>query len=149
MEADQNLYNRAVDQLLLRWPDAPEAVAAAVYLDDGTVLTGVSLDNFNNAMSLCAETGPICVAYSADQRIVASICVSREDGRPGYTVLAPCGACQERLALWGPTVQVGVSDTEDPTGWSSHSLADLNPFYWAAAFRVGGAWPTADDHAGR
>ena len=98
MEADRALFESAVDQLHRRWPDAPEGVAAAVYLEDGFVLTGVALDNFNPVMSLCAETGPICEAYSMGRRIVASICVLQEPSKEGYTVLAPCGACQERLA---------------------------------------------------
>jgi len=148
MDADQDLFDAAVEQMRRRWPDAPEAVAAAVRLADGSILTGVALDNFHGAMNLCAETGPICAAYSAGQRIVASICVSREAGRAGFTVLAPCGACQERLALWGPTVQVGVSDPDSAAGWSSRPLLDRNPYYWASAFADGGVWPSAAQHAG-
>jgi cytidine deaminase len=146
MKADQNLFDRAVDQMTLRWPDASEAVAAAAYLDDGSVLTGVSLDNFNAAMNLCAETGPICEAYSQGRRIVASICVSREPGREGFTVLSPCGACQERLAIWGPTVEVGVSDPSSSSGWSSRPLLAVNPYYWAAAFAEDDVWPSATQH---
>ncbi|WP_213815951.1 cytidine deaminase [Glaciihabitans sp. dw_435] len=148
MDADQELFDHAVDQMRRRWPDAQEAVAAAVRLDDGSILTGIALDNFNAAMSLCAETGPICEAYTAGRRIIASICVSREDGREGVTVLAPCGACQERLALWGPDVRVGVSDPDQPEGWSSRSLVELNPFYWATVFAEGGIWPSIQQHAG-
>lgn len=148
MDADQELFDHAVDQMRRRWPDAPEAVAAAVRLEDGSILTGIALDNFNSAMSLCAETGPICSAYSSEQRIVASVCVSREAGRDGFTVLSPCGACQERLALWGPHVRVGVADASQPTGWSSRSLIELNPYYWATVFAEGDdVWPTAGQHA--
>ena len=147
MDADQNLFDRAVDQMNRRWPDAAEAVSAAVYLDDGSILTGVALDNFNASMNLCAETGPICEAYSRGRRIVASVCVSREAGREGFTVLSPCGACQERLALWGPTVRVGVSDPASSTGWSSRTLLEVNPFYWATAFADGDIWPSMDQHS--
>ncbi|MBG6192435.1 cytidine deaminase [Arthrobacter sp. CAN_A212] len=148
MKVDQDLFDSAVDQLRRRWPDAPEAVAAAVYLEDGSVLTGVALDNFNATMNLCAETGPICEAYSSGRRIVASICVSREPGSEGFTVLAPCGACQERLALWGPTVEVGVGEVANATGWSSRPLIEVNPFYWASAFAEGDVWPSTAQHAG-
>lgn len=147
MEADQILFDRAVDQMRRRWPDASETVAAAVYLDDGSILTGVALDNFNAAMNLCAETGPICEAYSQGRHIVASICVSREPGRDGFTVLSPCGACQERLALWGPSVEVGVSDPASSTGWSSRPLLEVNPYYWAATFAEGNVWPSMTQHA--
>lgn len=119
-----------------------------MYLEDGSVLTGVALDNFNAAMNLCAETGPICEAYAAGQRIVASICVSRGPGGDGFTVLAPCGACQERLALWGPGVEVGVNDPASLAGWSSRPLIELNPYYWASAFAEDGVWPSTAQHAG-
>jgi len=148
MEADHTLFEAAADQLRRRWPDAPAGVAAAAYLSDGSVLTGVALDNFNPAMSLCAETGPICEAYSLGQSIVASICVLRERDREGLIVLAPCGACQERLALWGPRVEVGVSDPERSRGWSSRSLVELNPYYWASVFAEDDVWPSATQHGG-
>lgn len=148
MHADQKLFDRAVEQMNLRWPDAPEAVAAAAYLEDGSILTGVALDNFNASLNLCAETGPICAAYTQGARIVASICVSREPGRTGFTVLSPCGACQERLAVWGPTVEVGVNDPASSAGWSSRTLLDVNPYYWATAFAGDDVWPSAAQHAG-
>jgi cytidine deaminase len=148
MKADQNLFDSAVTQLRRRWPDASAAVAAAVYLADGSILTGVALDNFNPAMTLCAETGPICEAYSLGQNVIASICVFYESASERLTVLTPCGACQERLAVWGPTVQVGVTDNANSSGWSSRSLIEVNPHYWATAFARDGAWPSLEQHAG-
>jgi len=147
MKADQNLFDAAADQLRRRWPDALEGVAAAVYLSDGSVLTGVALDNFNPAMSLCAETGPICEAYSLGQNIVASICVLREQRAKGLLVLAPCGACQERLALWGPEVEVGVADPDRSRGWASRPLIEVNPYYWASTFAEDDMWPSQAQHA--
>jgi cytidine deaminase len=145
MPADQHLVNAAVDQADRRWPDR-DAVAAAVRLEDGTVITGVSLSNFNAAMTLCAETGPICAAYTAGRTIVASVCVRREVSSGQITVLAPCGACQERLALWGPDVEVGVADPVSATGWSSKKLVELSPFYWATAFAPDHSWPEPAEH---
>lgn len=142
---DQHLVNAAVDQADRRWPDR-DAVAAAVRLEDGAVITGVSLSNFNSAMTLCAETGPICAAYTTGQTIVAAVCVSRDVSSGQVTVLAPCGACQERLALWGSDVEVGVADPMSATGWSSKRLLELNPFYWAAAHTLDHSWPTPADH---
>ncbi len=119
----------------------------AVRLEDGEVLTGVSLSNINAAMTLCAETGPLCTAYSSDRKVVASVCISREVPSGRITVLAPCGACQERLALWGPDVEVGVADARSAAGWSSRRLEELNPFYWAAALSPDrSSWPAPADH---
>ncbi|EST36891.1 hypothetical protein N566_15935 [Streptomycetaceae bacterium MP113-05] len=62
-------------------------------------------------------------------------------------VLPPCGICQERLAMWGPQVEVGVPDTLAPAGWRALTLAEVNPHYWGPQF-TDGAWPSARMHAG-
>jgi hypothetical protein len=54
---DQHLVKAAVDQADRRWPDR-DAVAAAVRLEDGAVITGVSLSNFNSAMTCAPRQGP-------------------------------------------------------------------------------------------
>jgi cytidine deaminase len=102
MDLDQRLVDAAIDQMDRRWPATEQAVAAAVYLDNGQILTGVSLDNLNAAATLCAETGVLCQAYTLNRQITASVCVSRDAGSSDVNILAPCGICQERLALWAP-----------------------------------------------
>ncbi len=97
-------------------------------------------------MTLCAETGPICTAYSNGQKVVAFVCMRLDRSSGEVTVLAPCGACQERLAMWGPPVEVGVADSASPNGWSSRTLLELQPFYWATAWTQNPSWPTATDH---
>ncbi|HEY5250623.1 MAG TPA: cytidine deaminase [Acidimicrobiales bacterium] len=147
MEVDQRLFDAAVEQLRRRWPDAQRGVAAAVYLDDGSIVTGVGLDNINAVMGLCAETGPICQAYTMDRAITASICVAPGLSGHELQVLAPCGACQERLALWGPGVEVGVGSTRTDAGWESKPLIEVNPYYWAVVYAEGSGWPSPAEHA--
>jgi cytidine deaminase len=144
VELDQGLVDAAAEVLARRWPGAEYAVAAAVYLDDGRILRSVGLDNLNSAASLCAETGALCQAYTLDRRVTASACVARLGDT--VTVLAPCGICQERLALWGPDVQVAVADEEG--GWVARRLAELNPYYWGTRFTDDGGWPSTDAHRG-
>ncbi len=148
MKLNQELVNAAIEHINRRWPDAEQAVAAALYLEDGQILTSISLDNFNAAANLCAETGAICQAYNMDRRVTASVCVSRAAGEDEVTILAPCGLCQERLALWGPGVQVAVSDSNSAGGWTARTLLEVNPYYWATEFTDDGAWPTTADHNG-
>ncbi|GHF46116.1 cytidine deaminase [Amycolatopsis bartoniae] len=143
MQLDQRLVDAAVGLLERRWPRTDHAVAAAAYLASGEVLTSVSLDNLNAAATLCAETGNICRAYTLGEAITASVCVSRNGN--GVRVLAPCGICQERLALWGSDLQVAVADGSAECGWRARTLADLNPVYWATAF-TGGNWPSTAEH---
>ena len=146
MKADQKLYEAAVELIERRLPDAEWATAAALYLDDGSTATGVCLDNFNAAVGLCAEAGPVCHAYTTSRDVLASICVNRVRDRSIDLVLAPCGVCQERLALWGPDVEVGVADPEG-AGWSSRPLHELNPHYWASVLSKDGGWPSRTEHA--
>ncbi len=146
MQLDQSLVNAAIAQMDRRWPAGEEGGAAAVYLDDGRILTSVGLDNLNGGVSLCHETGAICQAYTLDKKITASVCVYRDPERERVLVLPPCGICQERLALWGPDVQVGVPDDSSVTGWSARTLRDVNPFYWGSQFTEDGAWPAPEAH---
>jgi cytidine deaminase len=148
MQVDQALFDAAVKQLRARWPGNQSGVAAAVYLSDGSILTGVPLGNINPSMTLCAETGPICQAYTTGKAIAASICVAQEEDGQGLHVLAPCGACQERLALWGPDVEVGVAAAESDAGWESMTLLEVHPHYWAAVYAAESGWPTQTEHSG-
>ena len=143
MSADTELYDAAVSLIERRLSANDWATAAALRFDDGSIKVGICLDNFSSAAGLCAEVGPICEAFTTDEKVIASLCVNRIKDRQDDLVLAPCGLCQERLALWGPDVQVGVADAEAPGGWRSRRLADLNPYYWATAFFEDGHWPTA------
>ncbi len=105
-----------------------EGVAAAAATASGRILHGVWVDAMVDSACLCAETGPICEAHRTRDALVAIVCV-RWRGTAGATVLAACGVCQERLAVFGATVLVGVSDAEPP-GYRFRPLADLRPSPW-------------------
>ena len=145
--ADSALYDAAISLIERRLGEASWKTAAAVRLDDGSILTGIGLANISSAAGFCAEVGPLAQAYTEDRQVVASICVNRSDDRGQDLVLAPCGVCQERLALWGPDVEVGVADGTTPSGWSSRRLAELMPYYWASALSADDHWPTKAEHA--
>lgn len=103
--------------------------AAAVLLDDGTVVTGTSPDFLNSSMTLCHEAEPYCAAFRLDRRILASVCLHRfEDGR--HVVLSPCGVCRERLAGHGPDVLVAVPASSDGTEIQWVTLREALPHYW-------------------
>lgn len=146
MMLDQRLIDAAVALMDRRRPGTGHAVAAAVYLDDGEILTSIGLDNLNAAANLCAETGALCRAYTRDRQVTASVCVSRDADSGGISILAPCGICQERLALWGPDVEVAVADPDTPSGWSVRTLVQVNPYYWGAHFADKGLWPSQAIH---
>ena len=116
-----------------RFPDDDHHGAAAMLLDDGTVLTGTAPDAINSSVEVCHETEPYCAAFRLSRHVVASVCLHRLPG--GRTVvLSPCGVCRERLAVHGPNVLVAVADVVDPTRVVWKRMKDVLPNYWMTAF---------------
>ena len=132
MPVDQTLVDAAIEQALARFPSG-YAGAAAIRTHTGQILTSVCFDAPNSGASLCHEAGAFCEANRLDVHVVASVCVSRsKPGRP-FLILAPCGICQERLALWGSDVEVAVAVPGKPGEWQSKRLGELQPHYWRNA----------------
>jgi cytidine deaminase len=116
-----------------RFPEDEEQGAAAMLLGDGTIVAGTAPAAVNSSVDLCHETEPYCAAYRLNQRIVASVCLHRQQGGRAV-VLSPCGVCRERLAVHGPNVLVAVPDRHDVTAVVWKPLKELPPDYWMAAF---------------
>lgn len=116
-----------------RFHDDDHHGAAAILLDNGTILTGTAPDAINPSVEVCHEIEPYCGAFRLGRRILASVCLHREPG--GRTVvLSPCGVCRERLAVYGPEVLVAVAGVDDPTVVVWKSLKAVLPDYWMTAF---------------
>lgn len=105
-----------------------DGVGAAGLTDDGAILTGVWIDAMVDSASLCAETGPISEAHRTGRTLTASICV-RWTRSTGASVLAACGVCQERLAVFGSEILIGVADATE-RGFRFEPLAALRPSPW-------------------
>jgi cytidine deaminase len=132
MPLDQSLVDAAIQQALTRFPSG-YAGAAAVRTDTGQILTSVCFDPPNSGASLCHETGAYCEVNRLGARVLASVCVSRSEPSKSFLILAPCGICQERLALWGPEVEVAVAVPGEPSQWQAKRLSELQPHYWRNA----------------
>jgi cytidine deaminase len=137
MALDQNLVDAAVSQAVSRFPTG-YAGAAAVRTETGRVITSVSFDPPNSGAALCHEAGAYCEANRLNEKVVASVCVSRSDPSRPFLVLAPCGICQERLALWGQDVEVAVAVPGRPGQWQSKRLFEVNPHFWKNAVEDAG-----------
>jgi cytidine deaminase len=143
---EQDLVDAAIALTRSRFPGEAWAGAAALRLDDGTVLTSTAPHPPNAAVQLCHETGAICEAFKRGRRVVASVCVTAADEDRGFWILAPCGVCQERLFAYGPDVEVAVPDAEDHRRWHTLRLRDVQPHWFARVFAEDG-WPFGDDDA--
>ena len=137
MPLDQSLVDAAIHQALARFPSG-YAGAAAIRTETGQVLTSVCFDPPNAGAGLCHEAGAYCEANRLGARVVASVCVSRSEPARPFLILAPCGICQERLAFWGPDVEVAVAVPGKPSEWQSKLLSELQPHYWHNAVRDAG-----------
>jgi cytidine deaminase len=140
-EALNALLDACRRQIDDRFTDGDHHGAAAMLLDDGTVLTGTAPVAVNPSVEVCHELEPYCGAFRLGRAIVASVCLHREpSGR--MLVLSPCGVCRERLAVHGPELLAAVADPRDPTAAVWKRLGDLLPDYWMSAFadEVDRAW---------
>lgn len=126
-----------------RFPDDEHHGAAAMLLDDGTVLTGTAPNAINPSVEVCHEIEPYCAAFRLKRKILASVCLHREPGGR-MVVLSPCGVCRERLAVHGPQVLVAVAGDEDPTIVVWKPLKAVLPDYWMTAFpdEIDAGWTT-------
>ena len=132
MKLDQILIDAAIEQAESRFQDG-YAGAAAVYTEDGRIITSVAFDTYNEVANLCHETGAYCEANRLNLKVTASVCVSRATPNDKFIILTPCGICQERLAIWGKTVEVAVPDPNDNTKWKAKTLAEVQPYFWGNA----------------
>jgi cytidine deaminase len=147
---DRTLVDAAIALTRDRFAGEPWSGAAALRLDDGTILTSTAPSAPNAAVQLCHETGAICEAYKLGRRVVASVCVTAADDDRGFWILAPCGVCQERLFAYGPDVEVAVPEPADPRRWQTLRLRDVQPHWFGRVF-PDEPWPfsTDDSRPGR
>lgn len=128
MGVEKELYSAAVALIESRYP-VGFGGAAAMRTASGKVITSVSPDTKNDALSLCMEVGACLEAHKLNEAITHSICICRESEHSNYLILTPCGICQERLAHWGGGVMVAVSTSENKLLFKS--LRDLMPYHWS------------------
>ena len=67
-------------------------VGAAVEAEDGTVYTGVNVENRSYGLTICAERNAIAHAVSQGMKKIKKVAVYSPDSS---TPLPPCGACRQ------------------------------------------------------
>ncbi|MFO7881424.1 MAG: cytidine deaminase [Kosmotogaceae bacterium] len=72
-------------------------VAAALLTDDGTIFTGVNVENASIGLSICAERSSMVSAVSAGYKSFKSIAIASTRVEP----ISPCGACRQFMAEFG------------------------------------------------
>lgn len=99
-------------------------VGAAVLLSDGSVITGVNVENRSFGLTNCAERSAIYTAVSLGKRDFKAIAIATPDAE--YPV-SPCGACRQVMSeFMGESVPVVFGPGEE--NLISTSIAALFPY---------------------
>ena len=85
-------------------------VGAALLIDDGSVVTGVNVENRSFGLTNCAERSAVFTAVSSGKRFFSAIAIATPDS--DYPV-SPCGACRQLLAEYAPRALVWVADSKN------------------------------------
>jgi len=128
MNIEQKMYEIAIELINKRYPKGWGG-AGVIRTEDDNYFTSIWLDNINESVSICIETGAMCEAYKHDSRVTHSLCVVRDEESGGYIILSPCGICQERLRFWGSNVMVGVTTPDRSLKFVP--LSELQPYHWS------------------
>jgi cytidine deaminase len=125
----QNKLFQAASHLIMHRYPKGFGGAAAIATKSGKILTSIAPETKNDALSLCMEVGACLEAHKLDEPVTHSLCIFRENEHSKFVILTPCGICQERLAHWGGSVEVAVSNSENQLLFKP--LRELMPFHWS------------------
>ncbi|MFD1173064.1 cytidine deaminase [Oceanobacillus picturae] len=132
MDIEQQLYQAAIELIEDRYPSGWGG-AAAMYTESGQILTSVAPDVIVASTELCIETGAILEAHKINTKVTHTICVVRDDENAPFTILTPCGVCQERLFYWGEDVKAAVTNPQGAIEYKT--LKEIQPYHWYKAYK--------------
>ena len=83
-------------------------VGAAVLCRDGSVFTGVNVENASYGATICAERSAISAAITADHRDLSAVAVASPDGNA-----SPCGICRQVIFEFGDDIVIITGPDEE------------------------------------
>ena len=105
-------------------------VGAALLAADGTVYTGVNVENASYPAGVCAEKTALSKAVSEGQRQFTAIAVAgghrQEDSTALRDYCPPCGVCRQFLSEFC-AASFTVITARSVTDYRTYTLADLLP----------------------
>jgi cytidine deaminase len=87
----------------------------------GEIFAGCNVENASYGLTICAERAAVCAAVAAGHKEITAVAVVTSGGH------APCGACRQVLAEFGPTMEVVLVDADDPSPVRTTTLDKLLP----------------------
>jgi len=74
-------------------------VGAALLCEDGTIITGVNVENRSFGLTTCAERNSICAAIALGHLRFKALAISTPDS---VDPTGPCGACRQVISEFMP-----------------------------------------------
>ena len=106
---DKELYTIAQKALVNAYaPYSKFKVGAALLATDGTIFTGVNVENSTYGATICAERTAFVKAISEGNTKFSKIAVASSGGSAW-----PCGVCRQFMYEFNPELQVITGDNED------------------------------------
>ena len=123
MNGDELMRIAAEAALSAYAPYSMFRVGAAVLMDDGSVFTGVNVENRSYGLTNCAERTAIFSAVAGGRRTIEAVAVSGPDSE---APLPPCGACRQVISEFAaPRTPIYYEDGSG--GYITSSVALLYP----------------------
>ena len=79
-------------------------VGAALLMEDGSIVTGVNVENSSYGLTICAERTAVGKAIAAGYRKIMAVAVATDNAG------SPCGACRQVLTEFAGDVPVYLVD---------------------------------------
>ena len=118
---DKELFRMAVEASENAYaPFSNFHVGAALLTADGTVFTGVNIENSSYGATICAERTAMVKAISEGARDFQSIAIAGNGGTSW-----PCGICRQFMYEFCPDIRVISGENEDEL--QVYTLKELLP----------------------
>ncbi|MBR5981936.1 MAG: cytidine deaminase [Firmicutes bacterium] len=120
-KSDKQLFRMAVKASENAYaPFSDFHVGAALLAKDGTVYTGVNVENSSYGATICAERTAMVKAISEGCREFEAIAIAGNGGTSW-----PCGICRQFMYEFCPDIRVISGENEDEL--KSYTLKELLP----------------------
>lgn len=98
-------------------------VAACLCSEDGTLFSGVNVENASFGLTICAESSAICQMISAGKREIKEIVIMNSQG----TLCSPCGSCRQCIAEFSKSTAL-VHLCNHQAIIKSYTIGELLPY---------------------
>lgn len=127
METEQ-LIEKAIGALNNAYaPYSHFCVAAALLCEDGSVYTGVNVENAAYSAVICAERNAISAAVGDGKRrfLAIAVCGGTDGSLKDYC--PPCGVCRQVMREFCDPEKFRIILAKSPEDYQTYTLAELLP----------------------